>query len=179
MADPTRFSIDLAEFRVRPRPELKAGALRYFNAAHAVPHGVAEIIGGPLPAPLQAVSRPARGSRLSLAWRTPTETLLLCADARLFGGLAQCMTALSDWGCFVDQTGGLAVWEITGARTREVLARLGSAASMPRVGEARTSRMADLPVLAVRLDEATTLLLVDRLYAEHMLAWVEDIATDF
>ncbi len=50
---------------------------------------------------------------------------------------------------------------------------------MPRFGEARTSRMADLSVLAVRLDEATTLLLVDRLYAEHMLAWVEDIAADF
>jgi sarcosine oxidase gamma subunit len=79
----------------------------------------------------------------------------------------------------VDQTGGLTVWEVTGGRARDLFERLGSAASMPPLGEARTSRMADLSVLAMRVEEAATLLVVDRLYAEHLLGWVEAIAADF
>ncbi len=179
MVSRSHWSVETAGLSMRPRTDLVVAVLRYFNAAEELPPSVAEVVGGALPAPLQAIAYTAGGSALTLAWRTPTETLLLCADGAVFEALAQRVNAASAWGCFVDQTGGLTVWEITGGRTRDLLERLGSAASMPQLGEARTSRMADLSVLALRLDEAATLLVVDRLYAQHLLGWVEEIIADF
>lgn len=173
------FTIDIPDLAVRPRADLKVGALRYFNAPQALPPSVAEILGGALPAPLRVVVRAAGDAGLILAWRTPTETLVLSGDGAVFDALAQRMTAASAWGCFVELTGGLTVWEATGGRTRDLLERLGSAASMPGLGEARTSRMADLSVLAARIEEAATLLVVDRLYAEHLLGWMQVISADF
>jgi sarcosine oxidase gamma subunit len=177
VVDSSRFAVETAGLSIRPRPDLKVGALRYFNAADSLPQGLLEILEGGLLAPLQAVTRRAGATPLTLAWRSPTETLVLCADEVLFQALLR--REAGDWGCFVDQTGGLTIWEVTGIRTRDLLERLGSAASMPQPGEARCSRMADLPVLSVRTDEASTLLVFDRLYAEHLLGWVEEITADF
>jgi hypothetical protein len=39
--------------------------------------------------------------------------------------------------------------------------------------------MADLPVLALCVETGATLLVVDRLYAEHLLGWIKDITADF
>ena len=179
MVSPTQFAVETSELSVRPRPDLKAGVLRYFNAADPLPPKVLETLGQGLPAALQAVACPGAGSRLILAWRSPRETLVLSADTAVFDALAEGATGTAAWGCFVDQTGALTVWEVSGGRMRDLLERLGSAASVPQLGEARTSRMADLPVLALHVEAGATLLIVDRLYAEHLLGWVRDISADF
>lgn len=179
MVSLSQFAVETAGLSVRTRAELKTGALRYFNAAQPLPPSLTEILGQGLPAPLQAVGRALAGSSLILAWRSPQETLVLSGEAAVFEALAQRSIEAGAWGCFVDQTGGVTVWEVTGDRTRDLLERLGSAASVPQLGEARTSRMADLPVLALRVEAGATLLIVERVYAEHLLGWIGDIAADF
>ena len=52
-------------------------------------------------------------------------------------------------------------------------------ASIPRPGEARRSRMADVPVLALSLRAGETLLVVDRVYADHLCAWIRETLLDF
>ena len=51
-------------------------------------------------------------------------------------------------------------------RTR-VLERIGSAGSIPALGEARTGRLAELPVLSLSVREGEFVLLVERVYSEH------------
>jgi hypothetical protein len=50
---------------------------------------------------------------------------------------------------------------------------------MPAVGEALTSRLAELTVTALRVQEQEIVLLVDRLYADHLLAWIRETIADF
>jgi sarcosine oxidase gamma subunit len=173
------FVLETAGLSIRPRADFKVGALRYFNAADALPAGLLETLGRLLPAPLEAAICGGPGSALILAWRSPKETLVLSREAAVFEALAQRTIGAGAWGCFVDQTGGLTVWEVTGSRTPDLLERLGSAASAPQLGEARTSRMADLAVLALRVEAGATLLILDRLYAEHLLGWMGAITADF
>jgi hypothetical protein len=82
-------------------------------------------------------------------------------------------------GCLVNLSGGLQVLRMTGERIPDLLCRLGGTASIPRCGEARRSRMADVPVLALSLRAGETLLAVDRVYADHLCAWIRETLLDF
>ena len=75
--------------------------------------------------------------------------------------------------------GGLRIVRLTGQRIADLLSRLGGAASVPAVGEARRSRMADLAVLAISVRAGETLLVVDRVYLPHLLAWIRETLLDF
>jgi len=79
----------------------------------------------------------------------------------------------------VDLTGGVRIVRLTGVRIAELLCRLGGAASVPAAGEARRSRLADVPVLALAVRGGETFLLVDRAYLPHLLAWVRETLLDF
>jgi sarcosine oxidase gamma subunit len=160
---------------------IRIGSLRYFDAGGPLGASLREAIGGPLPEPLRAVRyRLARsGEEIILAWRSPTETLLMTRDDAAFAAILSLATLHGAAGCLVEQTGGLWAWHVSGARTRDLLERLGSSASVPALGEARTSRMAELPVLALRVREEQVILLVERVYSDHLLGWMSETALDF
>ena len=114
---------------------------------------------------------------LTLAWRSPSETLCLAATA---GRLAQLHARLGEHadGCLVELTGALDVVALSGPRVAQLLVRLGSTASLPAKGEARRSRMADVPVLALALESARVQLVLERTYSEHLLGWIAATLAD-
>jgi heterotetrameric sarcosine oxidase gamma subunit len=130
-----------------------------------------------LPATLKATSNAAQ--TLTLAWRSPTEIVLVGAGAGWAQATARALAAHRDWGCSVDQSGGVHVWRLRGARIRAFLERIGSADSMPDIGEARVSRIAELSVLAASVREGEVRLLVERVYSDHLQGWMTETAADF
>jgi sarcosine oxidase gamma subunit len=172
--------IEVVGLSVQLQRGLKVGSLRYFDAAEITAANIQNLIGGPLPAPLKAVRYATAASHdLILAWRSPSETWLLTPDAAGFEAIVLGMSTYETAGCLIDQTGGLWPWQVSGARTRDLLLRLGSVASIPALGEARVSRVADLPVMALCVHEGQIILVVERVYSEHLLRWIGETAADF
>ena len=128
----------------------------------------------PLPAALEARDE----AQLILAWRSPTETLCVTRSATRLAELGARLAACAE-GCMVELTGGLRIVRLTGLGIAELLCRLGGTASVPAPGEARRSRMADVPVLAISLRAGETLLVVDRVYLAHLLGWIRETLLDF
>ena len=155
---------------------MQTAALRYFAGDGAFTAAVRELAALALPKVLQAAC--TADGRLLLAWRSPTETLCLTDSSARLSDLEAKLAGAAD-GCFVNLSGGLQVLRVTGERIPDLLSRLGGTASIPRPGEARRSRMADVPVLALSLRARETLLLVDRGYAEHLLRWIRETLLDF
>jgi hypothetical protein len=153
---------------------LRVATLRYFNSEGAFATAVLAATGARLPRPLQVVET----AGAVLVWRSPTETLCLAASAQRLADLAVRLADESD-GCLVDLTGGLKVLRVTGERIGDLLCRLGGTAGVPQPGEARRSRLADLPVLALALRAGETLLVVDRAHLPHLLGWVRETLLDF
>jgi sarcosine oxidase gamma subunit len=166
------------DLAVRPIPALEVASLRYFDSREAPPAAVIEASGGPLPGPLQAVRHQGARGQLVLAWRTPTETLVIAETPQVLEPLAHAVADAPGWGCLVTQTGGFRAWQVSGKRTGDLIVRVGSLASMPAMGEARTSRMAELPILSVRVSEDAVMLLVERVHEEHLLGWISETAAD-
>lgn len=156
---------------------MQAASLRYFDREGSFARAVQALLGAPMPAPQRAVYGAQSSGRESiLAWRGPTETLLLCNEAcveSLGSGVASC----SD-GCMVVQSGGLRVLRARGARVADLIARIGGQGVAPAVGEARRGRLAEVAVLAVRLQSEETLLVVERVYTEHVMNWLRISAAD-
>jgi sarcosine oxidase gamma subunit len=163
-----------ASLAVHVEQGVPAAALRYFSRA------------GPFAAAARAanVTLPEAGRAtdagrdLCLAWRSPTETLCLSRTEQRLRDLKDALAGAPD-GCWVELSGGLSVVRLDGERIEELLSRLGSSASMPACGEARRSRMADVPVLALCLRPGTVQLVLDRAYTEHLLAWIRVTLLDF
>lgn len=177
---PSAPAVEVAGLSVQLHREFKVGSLRYFDAAGPFAGAMGERFGGPLPEPLRAIaySLDASPGELILAWRSPTETLLLTTDGAAFAAILGVAND-SSAGCMVDQTGGLWAWRVTGALARDLLLRLGSSASIPALGEARVSRVAELPVMALCVHDGQIILLVERVYSEHLLGWISETAADF
>jgi sarcosine oxidase gamma subunit len=155
-------------------------SLRYFDPAGSFAGAVREIIGRPVPKPLRAtqVEHARNDAHFILAWRSPTETLLLSYDRLAFAELEERLAAATD-GCMVDQTGGIRVLRVQGLRARELFLRLGAATAIPDLGEARGSRLAEVHVLTACVQAGEFLLLVERVYAPHLLEWMSATAADF
>ena len=165
-----------AGLTVRSEPGVHVATLRYFESGGSFALAAQAATGLPLPAVQQAVE--SAGAELTLAWRSPTETLLLSSSA---GRLSQLEAALAHTagGCLLNLTGGLTLLRVTGERIAELLCRLGGTACVPGLGEARRSRLADVPVLALAVRHGETLLLVDRGYAAHLTGWIRETLLDF
>jgi heterotetrameric sarcosine oxidase gamma subunit len=161
---------------VRLEEGMQAATLRYFEPGGAFAAAVREATGAGLPQPLAAVQSP--DGELTLAWRSPTETLVLTPSAPRLAQLEARLASVPD-GCLVNLSGGLKVLRVTGERPAELLCRLGGTASVPRPGEAPRSRLADVPVVALSVRPGETLLLVDRAYAEHLMGWIRETLLDF
>ena len=155
---------------------MQVAALRYFVGDGAFAAAVRELTGLALPQVLQAAC--TADGQLLLAWRSPTETLCLTDSKARLSDLEAKLTGAAD-GCLVNLSGGLQVLRVTGERIPDLLSRLGGTASIPRPGEARRSRMADVPVLALSLRAPETLLVVDRAYTEHLMGWIRETLLDF
>lgn len=176
---------------VGPIAFARTGALRYFDAAGAFASGLAAHAGGPLPQPLRAVhyaaagAAPAEGARpdcgeppgIVLAFRSPTETWVLC-NAATFDAIERFAAPRTD-GCLVEQTGGIGCCRVSGARAADFLARLGSSVAVPGVGQAFTGRFADVTATCVCIRAGEIILLADRVYVDHLAAWMRATLDDF
>jgi heterotetrameric sarcosine oxidase gamma subunit len=166
----------VAGLSVRVEEALQVATLRYFAPDGEFAEAVHEVAGLALPRTQQALT--ASDGQLILAWRSPTETLCLAGDPARLVQIAARLAGLAD-GCLVSLSGGLKIVRVSGARSRELLCRLGGTGSIPRPGEARRSRMADVPVVALSLTAGETLLVVDRAYTEHLMGWIRETLLDF
>lgn len=175
---PAHSAIEAVGLSVSVDDAFLAASLRYFDSHGGFATAVREAVGRPLPEPLRAIrAELATNPKVTLVWRSPTETLLLCKDAQAFVQLERRLAAAAD-GCMVDQTGGIRVVRVRGPKTDDLLARLGENCVAPGMGEARTGRLAELQVTALRIEAGEVLLLVDRVYAEHLLEWIAVTAGD-
>ncbi len=172
-------AMEVNGMRVEHARGMRVASLRYFDRGGKFAAVVRESVGRPMPEPLRAdsVDGVSEDPRFILAWRSPTETLLLSTDEAAFAGLEERLAGEVD-GCMVNQTGGLCALRVRG-RTDDLLLRLGSSDSIPGVGEARASRMADLQALAVCVQAGTLFLLVERVYVAHLLDSIGRTAADF
>jgi len=148
---------------------LQVATLRYFTREGEVADTVRAVTGMPLPAVLEAREE----AQLILAWRSPTETLCVARSTTRLAELGASLAAAAD-GCLVELTGGPRIVRLTGLRIADLLCRLGGTASVPAAGEARRSRLADIPVLALSVRAGETLLVVDRAWLPHLLAWIRE-----
>jgi hypothetical protein len=172
--------IDAAGVSVRPDRSLRIGSLRHFDSAGAFVEGLAGLMGGALPKPLEVVRRwsAAGGSEILLGWRSPTETLMISGCAAIFAAVERYAVDRSD-GCFVDQSSGVRAWMVSGDRCRELLTRLGAPTAIPAPGGCVTGRLAELTVTSLSLRSGETLLLVERVYSAHLMAWIRATLADF
>jgi hypothetical protein len=78
----------------------------------------------------------------------------------------------------VNQTGGIGALRVRGKKAGDLLLRLGAATAIPNLGEARSGRLAELQVMTACLLPGEFLLLVERVYANHLLEWIGATAAD-
>jgi hypothetical protein len=155
---------------------MHVATLRYFDRAGGFADAVRAAVGTTLPEALEA--REVGEPQLILAWRSPSETLCVTRSIARLAELTARLAHAAD-GCIIDLTGGVRIVRLTGLRIADLLCRLGGTASVPGPGEARRSRTADVPVLALSVRAGETLLAVDRAYLPHLLAWIRETLLDF
>ena len=157
---------------------IRIASLRYFDATRGG-STVAAALGCGLPAAgrLERQALPGSAEPFAMLWRSPTETWVLAGTQAPLEALRRSLgTAGETW--LVDQSGGLLGIHLAGSRALGVLQRLGSSLSIPRVGEARTGRFADVVVTTAGWRTDEYLLLVERVYAEHLLEWIRETLAD-
>jgi heterotetrameric sarcosine oxidase gamma subunit len=174
------FVAEIDGLSVSVERELQVATLRYFHHEGSFAAALREAVGSALPEPLRAieVEHASNDAHFILAWRSPTETLLLCEDRAAFAELELRLAAAVD-GCMVNQTGGVCVLRVRGPRAGDLLVRLGATTAIPGLGEARSGRLAELHVLTACVQAGQYLLLVERVYANHLLEWISATAADF
>jgi sarcosine oxidase gamma subunit len=172
-------ALDAAGVRIAAVAPVRVAALRYFDPGGRFGRALNQALGEPLPQVQHAaLAAPGRDSEMLLAWRSPTETLLLCASAAAFAELEQQVAGAGD-GYMVDQTAGISVFRVQGERAAEFLQRVSAATAIPARGEARGGRMADLHVLTACVQAEEFLVFVERVYAAHLAQWFRATAADF
>lgn len=165
-------ALGIEGLRVQTLRAVPAAALRYLTPAG----GFAAALGA-AGLTLPECGRALGVADLTLAWRSPSETLCLAATGEQLAQLSARLGEHVD-GCLVELTGALDVVALSGSRLAELLVRVGSTASLPGQGEARRSRMADVPVLAIALGTARVQLVLERTYREHLLGWIAATLAD-
>lgn len=148
---------------------VRIASLRYCNPRGDFAAGLSTL-GIALPEPLRCVvARPAVGVVDIFAWRSPTETVWICDSPLRFDEIKSTVKEADD-GHVVDQTNGRRLVHLRGPRSEDLLAHLGSGFAEIAVGATKVGRMADIAVLACKPSKEQMLLVVDRLYLEHLLA---------
>ena len=171
--------IQAAGLRVALEPRLQVASLRYFDSHGAFARLLQDITGVTLPDSLRALSSTAdlKAEAIILAWRSPTETLMISTAPALIETLQGASATVTD-GCIVDQRGGALVFRASGEAVADLFARVGGHGACPAVGESLRTRMADVAVVAVKVQPKETLLIVERSYAPHLMAAIRGCAAD-
>lgn len=170
--------IDGADFRIELEPRLHAASLRYFERDGAFPRLVQRVTGLAVPDELRtAHSAPATAGVTILAWRSPSETTLITSDDDLPDSLQAAAAAIHD-GCIVDLRSGTLVFRARGQQVATVVARTAGHGAMPAIGDSRRARLAEVPVLLVKVQDDETLILVERIYAPHVMSVLRVSAAD-
>jgi len=171
--------IQAAGLRVALEPRLQVASLRHFDAYGAFARLLQDITGLTLPDRLRALGSTAdlRSEAIVLAWRSPTETLMISTAPALIETLQGAAATVTD-GCIVDQRSGALVFRASGESVTGLFARLGGHGACPAIGESLRTRMADVAVLAVKVQPEETLLMVERSYVPHLVAAMRVTAAD-
>ena len=179
MADNPHFaSIENPRLRVELQPQWRTASLRYFTREGAFARMVSAVTGLDVPSELRAAhADDANHTGPLLAWRGATETILLTRDAGLVDALQASAATLGD-GCVIDQTGGLLVLRAHGPAVMDLVARKAGHGAMPASGQSRRVRFAEVAVLIVKVRADEVLLIVDRIYAPHLMASIRVSAAD-
>ena len=109
-----------------------------------------------------------------LAWRNPQETLALgLQPPALHAVLDALAPGRSETAVAVDLSESLAVFELQGALLDDWLSHLVDALAIPRQsGQCTRCRLADIPVLLLRLDPERVWLVADRPIAPYLSNWL-------
>jgi heterotetrameric sarcosine oxidase gamma subunit len=175
----TAFDLDAAGVRVAAVVQVHVASLRYFDRGGRFGSALEQALGEPLPRTQRAaLGAPGRDGQTLLAWRSPTETLLLCGSGATFAELERRLADAGD-GYMVDQSGGICVVRVQGERATEFLQRCAASTAIPALGEARGGRMAELHVLTACVQAGEILVFVERVYAAHLADWMRATAADF
>jgi len=180
MAENPHFAaIQNPRLRVEVQPQWHTASLRYFEREGAFARMVREVSGLELPNPLGVahVADDHRQIVSLLAWRSPTETTLATDDGRLIDSLQSSAATLED-GCVIDQRGGLLVIRADGPAAADLLALKSGHGTFPAIGESRRARFAEIAVSIVKIRADEVLLIVDRIYAPHLMASIRTSAAD-
>ena len=171
--------IQIAGLRVILEPRLQVASLRYFDRQGSFAGRVHNITGMRLPDNLCALRSAAERTweAIILAWRSPTETLMISAAPTLIETLQGAAATLPD-GCIVDQRGGALVFRASGEAVADLIARLGGHGACPAIGESLRTRLADVAVLAVKVQPEETLLIVERSHGPHLMTAIRVSAAD-
>jgi hypothetical protein len=180
--------LDLSE-----RHGIAVASLRHVDHAGAFAAATHGVLGCALPGTGEAKLTAARDI---LAWRSPTDTLLVCAGgswdftaapvggwpygsadtSRTLEDIAAHTTGIID-GCLVDQTGGISVFVAEGPGTEALLSRLGGL-GVPVPGQSSVGRIADLTLCIFSIRAGETWMLVERVYADHLRGWIQATLAD-
>ena len=161
------FTIQSEGFRASASHGIPSLALRYLNTHSDFATGAEKILGRRLPEQGQvwAFSSPPA----AIVWWSPTQTLILGQGMNIaaFDGLSS-----SSDGCVVDLSGAFSSIRCEGGQIAEVFARLGGPGILPRPGEVKRGRLAELPAMALCLHEGRCEILVEHYYAQHLQQWI-------
>ncbi len=158
---------------------MQVASLRYFDAHGAFARLLRDITGVTLPGTSRALSSTTdrRSDAIILAWRSPTETLMISSAATTIDTLQGAAATITD-GCIVDQRGGALVFSAGGEWLTDLFARLGGHGACPALGESLRTRLADVAVSALKIRPEETLLIVERSYAPHLMTAIRASAVD-
>jgi len=171
--------VEASGLKVELEPRLHATSLRYFERDGAFTRMVREVAGLDVPRDRGAahVADVAKESITLLAWRSPSETTLLTTELKLLDSLQTAAAALTD-GCVVDQRGGILVFRARGSEVANLVAKTAGHGAMPAIGESRRTRLADVAVSIIKVQAEESLLVIDRIYAPHLMASIRVSAAD-
>lgn len=152
-------------------------SLRYFMPNGPFATVARRYLGVDLPLEPNAIAIADRPATV-LTWRRPGECLLISPDSGIIDGIMKASGRLAD-GRAINLTDGTCVLRIRGSRSAELFSRIGGHDSMPPARSSRASRVAELPVILIRAQSDDMLLLVDRVYVEHLMQWLRASVADF
>jgi sarcosine oxidase gamma subunit len=172
-------AIDASHLHVVLDETIRVGSLRYFGSTSRFAEAMQAALAATLPSTLKAVisSPDDSESLIALAWRSPTEALLLTDSVARFEQIEAVSETHQD-GCFVDQTHGLCVLRAGGEQLLDLLSRLGGNDLFPLLGDSKRGRLAEVPVLTLKVQPKETLLVVERTYVDHLMDWIQETAVD-
>ena len=112
-------------------------------------------------------------------WRNPTELLLVTQHRSVSDSILSELPPAAEASAYaVDQSDGLVAFELRGSALGALLPRLMDASAVPlEAGRGVRARLADIAVIAMRLDTQCAWLIADRANDQYLAQWVA-YATD-